>query len=564
MIILGVGWLSDASAAIVRDGRLIAAVSEERINREKLWYGYPALSIAEVLRLSGVTIDDVDLIATYGQSPKAPDAAAYEAKEAAIAEADLPKDIKERQLAALHRRRRHEESVFLERNPQNVARIEALGRPVVKFRHHDVHAASAYYGSGWENCLAMTADGWGDAASGGVFECTPEKGVEALSYSHTFDSLGYFYGSFTKSLGFIPHRHEGKVLGLAAYCETPQSYADVSPLIDVDTRDHRFIGRMEGGAYVPNFDNPAVDRIVSRYSREDIASAVQRRLEEVVTAQVSSLGDKARRIALAGGVFANVKLNQRIAALDNVEEVYVFPHMGDGGLSAGAAFMAYHERSGLRPSAAGTMYLGPAPEEADIMRLLQEGDLEWEPCANITSKVASLLADGQVVARCTGRMEFGPRALGHRSILYQATDASVNSWLNDYLHRSEFMPFAPVTLEDAAHEMYLGLDKGRIPARFMAMTFDCTERMKREAPAAVHVDGTARPQVVSGDDNPDLHAILASYREKTGLSSLINTSFNMHEEPIVRSAEDALRAFRESGLPYLALGDFLVRGAGKA
>jgi carbamoyltransferase len=134
----------------------------------------------------------------------------------------------------------------------------------------------------------------------------------------------------------------------------------------------------------------------------------------------------------------------------------------------------------------------------------------------------------------------------------------VNDWLNRRLNRSEFMPFAPATITDAAGDMYLGLDKGRDPSRYMAMTFDCTARMRDEAPAAIHVDGTARPQVVSAEEHPDLHRTLSAYRTRTGLSSIINTSFNMHEEPIVRTAEDALRAYKESGLRYLALGDFLV------
>jgi carbamoyltransferase len=155
-------------------------------------------------------------------------------------------------------------------------------------------------------------------------------------------------------------------------------------------------------------------------------------------------------------------------------------------------------------------------------------------------------------------MEFGPRALGHRSILYHAKDPSVNGWLNDRLHRSEFMPFAPATLAEEAGRFYRNLEKASVSARYMTITFDCTPEMRAESPAAVHVDGTARPQIVSADHHPDLHQILSHYRAKTGLSSVINTSFNMHEEPIVCTAEDAVRAFQASGLRYLALGDFLV------
>ncbi len=501
MIILGINWLSDASATIVRDGKIVAAVSEERINRKKLWHGFPEMAIEDVLAISGIA----------GLSPK----------------------IKERQLAAIRRRRDHERSVFRERTPGHLDTIRGLGRPLKVYIHHHLHAVGAYYGSGWDECAVVTADGWGDAASGSVFLADRNQGLVPHSYSHTFDSLGYFYGSFTKSLGFIPHRHEGKVLGLAAYCRNPESYKEIAPLIDLDPDELRFIGRMENGVYLPNFNNPAVDEIVSRYPREDIAAAVQTRLEEVVTALVTKLGERARNLALAGGIFANVKLNQRLAALENVDQVYVFPNMGDGGLSAGAACLAYHELTGDRPQPLSTMYLGPAPEAGEIEAALLKSGLSYARKDNIQAAVAALLAKGEVVARCAGRMEFGPRALGHRSIFYQASDPSVNDWLNGRLGRSEFMPFAPATLAEAADEMYIGLSGCTGPAKFMAMTFDCTERMKKEASAAVHVDGTARPQIVTAKDHPDTHKILVEYKALSGLSSIVNTSFNVRGEPIV-------------------------------
>ncbi len=563
MIILGINWLSDASATVVRDGKIVAAISEERINRQKLWYGFPEKSIREVLALACIGIEDIDCISTYGLCPDEPDRKIYQDKENAIRAADITSTIKEHQLNALAVRREHEKSVFLNRPSKYHKKIKKFNRPLRIYAHHHAHAASAYYGSGWEECAVVSADGWGDAASGSVFLADRKQGLVPHSYSHTFDSLGYFYGSFTKSLGFIPHRHEGKVLGLAAYCQNPGSYKEIAPLIDVDLDELRFIGRMENGVYLPNFNNPAVDEIVSRYPREDIAAAVQTRLEEVVTALVTKLGERARNLALAGGIFANVKLNQRLGDLPNVDQVYVFPNMGDGGLGAGAACLAYHELTGDRPQPLSTMYLGPAPEVGEMEAALSKSGLSYTRKDNIQAAVANLLAKGEVVARCTGRMEFGPRALGHRSIFYQASDHSVNDWLNGRLGRSEFMPFAPATLAEAADEMYIGLSGCAGPAKFMAMTFDCTERMKKEAPAAVHVDGTARPQIVTAKDHPDTHEILVEYKALTGLSSIVNTSFNMHEEPIVMTAGDAVRAFVSSGLPYLALGDFLVTAPGK-
>ena len=558
MNILGVAFLSDASACILRDGRLVAAVSEERLNRVKLWHGIPRHAIDAVLEMAGLTLDEVDVVATHGAAPSEPELQSFREKEAAIRRSDLSAECRDAQLGALESRYEHERVVLATRTPGYLGEIAALGRPTHVVAHHEAHAASAYYGSGWDECLIVTADGWGEDGSSTLW--IGENGsLTRIARSYSIDSLGYFYGSVTKSLGFVPHRHEGKVLGLAALCEAPQSYPVIRSMVDYDATARRFVGRMERGLYRPRFENPALQREVERYSREDVAASTQRTLEEVMCACLADLNDRHGRIALAGGIFANVKLNQRIRELPSTEEVSVFPNMGDGGLSVGAAWLAHVATTGQRPEPLQTMYLGPSESDAAIAQHLAASGLPYEHSAEVESRVASILAEGHEVARFCGAMEFGPRALGHRSVLASATDPGINDRLNQRLHRSEFMPFAPATLEDAVDQCYVGVAAGRDPARYMAMTFACTESMRREAPAAVHVDGTARPQVVSVRDAPDLHRILTSYRRLTGRSSIINTSFNMHEEPIVCSIDDALRAAVSSQLPYLAAGPFIIR-----
>jgi carbamoyltransferase len=260
-------------------------------------------------------------------------------------------------------------------------------------------------------------------------------------------------------------------------------------------------------------------------------------------------------------VFANVKLNQRLAEAPGVDEVYVFPNMGDGGLAVGAAWLTFVAETGRAPEPLESLFIGPDLDESRIAEALAAGGFRHTRVPDIDERVGALLAEGHVVARCTGPMEFGPRALGNRSILCEAGDPGINDRLNQRLRRSEFMPFAPATLEEHADACYVGLAKGLAPARYMAMTFACTARMREEAPAAVHVDGTARPQILSPRTTPGFHRVVSAYHRRTGRASVINTSFNMHEEPIVCTADDALRAFRASGLPYLALGNFLVEGA---
>ncbi|MBI3087395.1 MAG: carbamoyl transferase [Candidatus Omnitrophica bacterium] len=557
MNILGIAFLADASAVVLRDGQLVAAVSEERLNRVKLWNGVPRGAIQAVLKLAGLTLDEIDVVATHGAAPPAPDPGPFEEKERRILDAPLSPQQREAQLTHLRTRLEHERMVLGSRTPTYLEEIRALGRPVQVVGHHEAHAASAYFGSGWEGCLALTADGWGEDGSSTVWRAAGGR-MSLLTRSHTFDSLGYFYGSITKSLGFVPHRHEGKVLGLAAYCESPQSYPAIRAMIDYDGRVKRFIGRMEHGLYVPRFENPALREFVRRFPREDVAASAQRSLEEVVCTCVADQDGGAARLAVAGGIFANVKLNQRIRELANVRNLFVFPNMGDGGLSVGAAWLVHARETGRMPEPLRTLYLGQEPGEREIEDLLASSGLRCRRVPDLEERIAALLAEGHVVARCAGRMEYGPRALGNRSILCRATDPSVNDWLNRALSRSEFMPFAPATLAEHAAGCYVGWKPEQLPSRHMTMTYDCTPTMRADAPAAVHVDGTARPQVVFKDDHPSFHAILSAYHRRTGLSSVINTSFNMHEEPIVCTADDAVRAFRASGLPYLALGNFLV------
>jgi carbamoyltransferase len=265
----------------------------------------------------------------------------------------------------------------------------------------------------------------------------------------------------------------------------------------------------------------------------------------------------ARNLVLSGGVVANVKLNQRLKEIPGVEKIFIHPNMGDGGCGTGAALLEFQGNGHLKQPLK-DVYLGPSYTADEIADALQRAALPFDRYTPIEPKIAALIAAGHVVARFNGRMEYGPRALGNRSILYHAKEPEVNQWLNQRLGRTEFMPFAPATLNEARHECYKNVDGGEYAAQFMTLTFDCTEDMKRTSPAAVHVDGTARPQLVTETSNPSFHAILTEYRKLTGIPSVINTSFNMHEEPIVCSPDDAIRAFLQGNLDYLAIGDFLV------
>jgi carbamoyltransferase len=260
---------------------------------------------------------------------------------------------------------------------------------------------------------------------------------------------------------------------------------------------------------------------------------------------------------LSGGVVANVKLNQRLRALPGVERIFIHQNMGDGGCGTGAALLQF-AADGLTPRALDHVYLGPTFTSDQMAEALHRAQLPFSHYTPVEPKIASLIASGKVVARFNGAMEYGPRALGNRSILYHAREPEVNQWLNQRLGRTEFMPFAPATLFEKRHDHYIDIDGAEYAAEFMTLTCDCTDRMKRESPAAVHVDGTARPQLVTERGNPSFYRILKEYNQLTGMASVINTSFNMHEEPIVCTPDDAIRAFLQGNLDHLAMGDFIA------
>jgi carbamoyltransferase len=310
------------------------------------------------------------------------------------------------------------------------------------------------------------------------------------------------------------------------------------------------------------------------YGAPKVARALQDRTEEVLTEFARAAVDRVgrSRIALAGGVVANVKLNQRIYELPEVEKIFVHQNMGDGGLGLGAALNVWAESvDEYTPTRLDNVYIGPDYHGGAVDRAIARADLPdnyevigFDEEDELASTAAEWLADSSVVSLYQGRVEWGPRALGNRTILYQPTDPSAIEWLNDSLDRTEFMPFAPVTLHEHAEECYVGYDRKTCPAAdHMTITFECTDTMRERSPGVVHVDGTARPQVIREETNPRYHAILKQYEERTGIPTLINTSFNMHGEPIVCTPGEALRSFLRTGNDALIMNRTAVVRAGE-
>ncbi len=560
MIILGIndGRHHNTGASVLIDGRLVASVEQERISRIKMDNAYPHEAIDEVLALAGVQPDDVDVVALanlsrWDQRPYLNRLFRH------VAELGRQEPLI-RRFYWKHQYDRFTRVLRPRKKPHGVL----SRKPRETVEHHLAHAASAYYASPFrgEKVAVVTLDGSGDFSWGSVWVGHQGR-LEHVRHMDAVNSLGLLYSAVTVYLGFKATRHEGKVLGLAAYGRPEPLLSRLLRHVNQDDWDHLLDARLARVTLrqFADMGQSVIREMCADLSREDVAAGIQALTEKLICQwirrQMRELG--VGKLAVAGGVFANVKLNQRLLALPEVDNIYIHPNMGDGGLATGAAYEVHARHHGrLHPRLLEQVYLGTAIDRAAAMQALRDAELSYEEPEDMATRVATMLADGKVVARASGGMEYGPRALGNRTVMAACNDPSINQWLNKKFQRTEFMPFAPVILEEAAADYFPAWKPEHVAARFMTITYDASEKARKNIPAAVHVDGTARPQVIRRQDNPDYYDIIAAYRDLTGVPSVINTSFNMHEEPIVRTADEAIRAFLSAGLDALILGPFLV------
>lgn len=572
IVMLGVSLSHDTGAALLVDGEVVAAVNEERYNRRKAYFGTPVHSLGEVFRIAGVSPRDVTQVHLAniihlpqpidGDDPlelgkPLPIMLAEIADRVGLSRILLGSSFGITTYRTILRRMTR---VY----PQQLRKLLlefGVTAPMEYCDHHMAHLASAYFTSGWDECLVISNDAFGDGYCARV--CIGSEGtlhdVLAIPLYH---SLGNYYLYVTRLCGFKKSYHAGKVTGLAAYGNPERTIRFFESQIAYDPNKHIYVNR--GRLF--NNEMAYMSRHLHGVSIEDIAAGMQRHLENVLCRFVGDMMQRTglKKLALAGGIHANVKANQLLLELAGVEGLYVHPNMGDGGLPVGAAYLGlakFMRTNGKRLIARRLdhVYLGRSYQESELKTALEHHGLTWMRPPDLEMSVAGKLAKGLVVARFDGRMEYGPRALGNRSILFSATDASVNTWLNQRLRRTEFMPFAPVVRDkDAALYFHNYDERSSYAAEFMTITYDVTERCRKEAPAVVHVDGTARPQVIRRSINPSYYRILDCYEHLIGYRVLVNTSFNMHEEPIVCTPDEAIRSFLQSGLDVLILGPFMV------
>ncbi len=556
--------LFDSGVALTDGENVLFAANEERYTRRKNEGGFPHQALEGLFAYTGVSPESIDAICVSGLMTPPP-----------------PVRLLPRSHNWLYEARRGRQESFLRKllddvtfylpvsHTSETSLLRKLSLPLLPWlmrrtlppalkrkplhfvEHHVGHAAAAWKLSGFEEALVLSIDGMGDGLSLLVLRCSPGKPVERLWSAGSMDSLGLFFQVLAEAFGFVSCRDEGKITGLAAggcaeNVDTPFPFL-------YENDQLKFTGACGFGQRGIEW---ARRNLADKYSREDLAAWAQNNLEKIVVDIVRTYLQRTglRKLAVAGGVVANVKLNQRLHELPEVDHLFVLPNMGDGGLGLGA--ICVHD--GIASQQVRDVFWGESYSETAIKQALRQVGLGYKQVDDIERKTAALLAKGHIVARFAGRMEWGPRALGNRSILVSASNCAVVERLNVLLKRSDFMPFAPAVLYEDAAQYCVNPEPACHAAEFMTVCFDCTDRMKRENPAVVHLDGTARAQLVHQARNPGFHKILSLYKEATGNGVLLNTSFNVHEEPIVRTPQEAITAFTKASMDYLTLDNFLI------
>ncbi len=564
----GVGH--DAAAALLVDGRVVAAASEERFSRRKHAMTLegdtllPREAVAFCLSHLPEARDGILDVAYYCDVSPSVFAQRMDALERA-----LPTSIRSRVLEA--NRIVYEESVSNARVAEVIeACLEASGvRPKLHFvPHHVAHAASAFYSSGFSDAGILTLDASGEKSSS-VFALGSDQGLRVVEETLLPHSLGGMYMLLTAFLGFSPLGGEYKVMGLAPYGDPGPFSSHMEELIGLsDDGEYRTpaLARDDFGAHVRELLGPAVARGAGLTRREkDIAAALQRRFEDVVMHRLAVLRDRygVERLCLAGGCALNCVMAGKVARSGMFDEVYVFPASGDDGCSVGAAQYVYHDTHGARPEALPSTSLGPGYSSSEVQVALERhrDRLAFRRVPSIEREAAALLAAGRIVGWFQGRMEFGPRALGNRSILADPRDAGMRELVNACVKRREgFRPFAPAVPQERAAELF-DLDGVR-SSPFMQFAVPVLDGARQRVPSVVHHDGSARVQTVRREQSSRFWELLTAFGNATGMPVLLNTSFNVRGEPIVCSPDDALRCFLATQLDVLAIEDFVVTKRG--
>lgn len=578
--ILGINMSHASTACLIRDGRLVAALAEERLNRIKFSADFPRLSILKVMEIAGVEPSDIDEVAIgtrcemfdsnkaqAGEYRKTTRTVAMASRilPTAVVESDWLKQFYIHSLGAV---RRHQ---FMKRY---LSFFTELGIPRSKLKyydHHHCHAAVGYFLSPYrDRTVIFTCDGNGDGDCGSVWLGEGDR-LECQLRIPSVHSLGGLVARTTRFMGMSPWQDEYKVMGLAPWGALKKHKAEKAlegfrKMWTVDGLKYRNRIGYAGDALIGY-----LQKHMQGHRFDHLAYGIQKLVEDILTGWVQNnlRHHQTGRAAFAGGVFLNVKANKRITELPEFETGFWFPAAGDDSIAIGAAILATiaHQRTQNLQVQIEPMtdnYWGEAIDQSieSFMKTYDFNGFTVEQPENIHQKTAELLAGNEIVARCAGRMEYGPRALGNRSILANASTLENVQTLNAMIKNRDFwMPFAG-TILDTATDRYLH-NPGNVPSPYMILSFDTVAENWRSIQAATHqADHTIRPQILVRDFNPDYYEILQRFEALTGIGGLLNTSLNLHGDPMVNLPGEAMYVMTHSALKHLVLGPYLIHKEG--
>ena len=605
MKIIGISPLErNTTVSLVEEGKLVAAMAEERFSRRRMHAGFPYLALQELFTRYHLTADDIDYVAYAlfeACTEKRLMLQAQQAYEENIRQASLAEIFSKFRKLPKHSKHafnipgisdddlRMKPSWFWATRFSFVSKFERPGKArqkrsftrwieaasakydkyeqelleglrafglvekLVRLDHHLCHSASAYYTSGFDEALIVTLDNYGGGLSGGV-AIGKDGQVERIHELHYPASLAEFQKQTTSALGFQSPWDDEKVFELAEYGDPDVLFDTVRSLFDVT--DGNILHKLP---HASNF----LHHLATCYPKPTVAAASQKVLEVVACEYASHYQQYTglKNLVISGDVTRNTKVNQRLFEIPGIEKIFIYPAMGGDGCGLVAELLLNDREHKMKPAALHNIYSGPEYTEAEIEDALRSEGLHPQRLTNIEAEIAELLTQGKIIARFHGRMEYSPKTLGNRSILCHANDPDIQVRLRKQLNRSELMPFAPATLYEYRGQCYQHIKGAEHTSQFRTLTFDCTDAMRKQCPAAVHIDGTACPQLVRKETNESFYRIIKEYYHRTGHSSILTANLCMHEEPLACTPLDAIRVFKLGRLNYLAMGPFFVKGA---
>ncbi len=581
MVILGLNaYHADSAACILVDGKLIAAAEEERFTRIKHWAGLPALSVQYCLDVAGLGLREVNHIAV-NRNPNSN----MNKKMRFILSNRTSFDLISDRLKNMLKIKDIKSALFSACNIQDACNHIVLHH----VEHHPAHLGSAFYVSPFDQAVALSIDGFGDFI-GAMWGVAHGKTIEIKHRTFFPHSIGLFYLAITQYLGFMDYGDEFKVMGLAAYGE-PEYLNQMRTIVKTFDRNNEWLFELDleyfrhtvkGASMTWENGEPKIgpvfsDKLLKLFGpvrkkgesiekrHKNIAASLQKRYEEVFFHILNRVFEKTKydNLVLAGGCAMNSLANGKIFQHTPFKKVFIQPAAGDAGGAIGAAYTVLHQVLGIdRSFVLENAYLGPEYSNDQIRQVLNCGKLNEKKCLikkaesteSLCRQTAQAISEGKVVGWFQGRMEWGPRALGNRSIVCDPRRTDMKDILNVKIKRREsFRPFAPSVHLEAAHEYF---DSGR-PEPFMLKVQKIKPEKQQEIPAVVHIDGTGRLQTVKKQDNPLYWQLIESFRKITGVPVLLNTSFN-ESEPIVCKPEEALDCFLRTRMDALVMGDWII------